>query len=287
MSVGTGLPTAWLAGQFPEVSDIQPLSQGGQKSVFSGVHPVDGDIVLKLMLPNSDLDRTTREIVAVNQIESSRIPKILDTGTLKTPVGSCFWFREQRVVGQDVRHCLANGPLSKTDLLRLALHVSETLMAAENSEIVHRDVKPENIIRDSQGCFWLIDFGLARHLGLESLTATANAFGNFTWGYSPIEQCRNIKQQIDARADLFALGVTLYECNTGINPFRQGARDALEVLQRIEQGNFPRLNPKFSSGVHFGDLIEALTQKNRIHRPYSTHEAYEWILEICKAEGVI
>lgn len=278
--------TDWLADQFPELQHIQPLSQGGQKLVFAAVHPVDGDVVLKLMHPNADVERTTRELVAVATVQSARVPTILDQGTVPTPIGDCFWFREQRIHGQTVRECLAKGPLDTSNLLRLGLHVAETLVAAEAADIVHRDVKPENIIRDNGGEFWLIDFGLARHLGLESLTATANAFGHVTWGYAPLEQCRNIKPEIDARADLFALGVTLYECATGSNPFRTGARDAIEVLRRVEQGNFPRLRLSFSAASEFSDLIAALTQKQRLHRPQTAQEAYEWIKDICDAQQV-
>ena len=284
---GTSQVTAfWLTEKFPDLQNIQPLSRGGQKQVFSAVHEVDGAVVLKLMHPDADIQRTEREIIAVSEVQSSRVPKILEYGTVDTNIGACFWFREQRIHGVTVREQLANGPFDVPTLLRLALHVSETLAAAEDVQIVHRDVKPENIILDGDGNFWLIDFGLARHLGLESLTATANAFGNVTWGYAPLEQCRNIKQAIDARADLFALGVTLYECGTGNNPFRAGARDVLEVLRRIETLNFPRLNLSFLSAASFSDLVAALTQRQRIHRPRSAREAYEWIREICDREGL-
>jgi eukaryotic-like serine/threonine-protein kinase len=95
-----------------------------------------------------------------------------------------------------------------------------------------------------------------------------------------------LKQQIDARADLFALGVTLYECATGANPFRQNARDILEVLQRIENQNLPRLQLQFQSGAEFADLLSALTQRQRVHRLRTAREAYEWIREICDREGV-
>lgn len=280
------IPAAWLAQQFPDLQAIQPLSQGGQKQVFSAMHPHDGDVVLKLMHPTADIERTRRELLAVAQVQSPRVPRILDQGTVQTPIGDCFWFREQRIHGHTVRERLASGPFDSAALLRLALHVSETLVAAEAVSIVHRDVKPENLILDPAGNCWLIDFGLARHLGLESLTATANVFGNVTWGYAPLEQCRNIKQEIDARADLFALGVTLYECATGANPFRVGARDALEVLGRVEIGNLPRLHLSFSSAPAFSDLIAALTQRQRIHRPRNAREAYDWIKDICDREGL-
>ena len=267
MNGNSQVPSGWLAGQFPDLQNIQPLSQGGQKQVFSAVHPHDGDVVLKLMHVTADQERTEREVLAVTQIQSARVPKILDQGTVQAPSGDRFWFREQRIHGQTVRECLATGPFDTAALLRLALHVSEALVAAEAVNIVHRDVKPENIIWDLTGNFWLIDFGLSRHLGLESLTATANVFGHVTWGYAPLEQCRNIKQEIDARADLFALGVTLYECATGTNPFRVGARDALEVLQRVENGILSRSRPLFPSASDFTDLVAALTQRRRIHRP--------------------
>jgi serine/threonine-protein kinase len=286
MSGNAQVTARWLAGQFPDLQNIQPLSQGGQKQVFSALHRHDGDVVLKLMHPTADIERTRRELVAAAQVQSARVPRILDQGTVRTPIGDCFWFREQRIQGLTVREHLATGPFLAPRLLRLALHVSETLVAAQAVNIVHRDVKPENLILDQAENCWLIDFGLARHLGLESLTATANAFGHVTWGYAPLEQCRNIKQEIDARADLFALGVTLYECATGVNPFRVGARDALEVLRRVENGNLPRLHLSFSAAPAFSDLVAALTQRQRIHRPQNAREAYDWIKDICDQEGL-
>ena len=276
----------WIAQQFPDLRNIQHLSRGGQKQVFSALDRCDGNVVLKLMHSNADIDRTKRELLAVARVQNVRVPKILAQGTIQDPSGDRFWFREQRIRGQNVRECLAPGTFDTVSLLRLALHISEVLVAAEAVNIVHRDVKPENIIRDRARNFWLIDFGLARHLGLESLTATADVFGHVTWGYAPLEQCRNIKQQIDARADLFALGMTLYECATGTNPFRAGARDAIEILRRVENGHLPPLHLSFSNASSFADLIAALTQRQRIHRPRNAREAHDWIKDICNREGV-
>ena len=283
---GNSLSSDWLAGQFPDLQNIQPLSQGGQKQVFSAVHSHDGDVVLKLMHVTADQERTEREILAVKQLQCVRVPKILDQGTVQDPNGDRFWFREQRINGQTVRECLATGPFDTAALLRLALHVSEVLVAAEAVNIVHRDVKPENIIRDLNGNFWLIDFGLSRHLGLESLTATVNVFGHVTWGYAPLEQCQNIKQEIDARADLFSLGVTIYECATGTNPFREDARDVLEILKRVQNDTLPRLRLLFPSASDFADLVATFTQRRRIHRPINAKEAHDWIKDICDREEV-
>lgn len=276
----------WLEEQFSDLRSVQPLSRGGQKQVFSALHPRDGDVVLKVMYPTADVERTRRELLAAGNVQSGRVPQILEQGTVQAPIGECLWFRERRIRGRTVRERLATGPFDTPSLLRLALHVCEIVVAAEAVNIVHRDVKPENIICDLTGNYWLIDFGLSRHLGLESLTATANVFGHVTWGYAPLEQCRNIKQEIDSRADLFALGVTLYECATGTNPFRDGARDVLEVLLRVEEGNLQPLRLSFPSASDFSDLVATLTQRQRIHRPRNAREAYEWIKDICDKEGI-
>jgi serine/threonine protein kinase len=276
----------WLRQQFPRLSNLNPLSVGGQKLVFAGVHPIDGEVVLKLIHPRQDHEQTRRELLAVSQVNSERVPPILEVGTISTPVGDCSWFRERKIAGKTVRELLVVGPLSISDLLRLGLHTLEALLDAEQAKIVHRDVKPENIIRDNSGSFWLIDFGIARHLDLDSITATVSAFGKFTVGYAPQEQYRNVKTEIDARCDLFALGVTLYECATGRNPFADGARDAMEQLTRVETMPLPRLSLTFASAQKFADLVAAMTQKRRDHRPSTVREAYDWMKEICDAEGI-
>jgi serine/threonine-protein kinase len=171
-------------------------------------------------------------------------------------------------------------------LLRLGLQILEILVEAEKLRIVHRDIKPDNLIREANGNYWLIDFGLARHLDLTSLTATAAMFGKFTPGYAPPEQFRNQKLEIDVRCDLFGLGVTLYEAATGVNPYTQGVRDYLEVFRRVQGPPLPPLRLGFPSAQSFGDLVSALTQPRRDHRPATAQVAYEWMKTICAAEGI-
>lgn len=195
----------WLATQLPNLTNLQPLAAGGQKQVFSATHAVDGEVVIKLMHPGADPERTERELEAATKVQARRMPRIFEHGQLTGNTGTIVWFREQCIPGQVLSARIKSGVLTYHELLRLALHVSETLVAAELASIVHRDVKPANIIVDIRGEFWLIDFGLARHLNLESLTATAAPGGCGTLGYAPAEQCRNDKADIDARADLFAL----------------------------------------------------------------------------------
>jgi eukaryotic-like serine/threonine-protein kinase len=278
---------AWLKANFPDLTDLRPLGQGGQKVVIAAKHPTDGDIVLKIIHPRTDAETVRREILAVQQVHSPRVPRILDQGEIDTHLGRCVWLREERILGTTVREMLQAGPMSPQRALRLGLHVMEALERAETVQIVHRDVKPDNIMCDDKGNFWLLDFGIARHLELPSLTATASPFGKMTLGYAPPEQCRNVKGDIDSRADLFALGVTLHECATGRNGFLDPPpRDQLEILKRVERFVLPPLNLPIADADNFRELLNAMTQKNRIHRPRNVSEAIAWLREVCSRENI-
>lgn len=278
----------WIEATFSDLAEISPLNHGGQKWVFRAKHPHDGDVVLKVVKPGGDPERIQREIVAAQKVAHPRVPVILAVGSCKSDLGECVWIREQRVSGECLRPILMRGPLIPAEVLRLGLQLLDTLVATAKVDLVHRDVKPENIIRDASGAFWLIDFGLARHLDLDSLTADQAAFGCGTPGYSAPEQMRNLKQEIDERADMFAVAVTLFEAATCSNPFCFGTRNGIERIQRSETVPLPPLRLPLAGGStqSLSDLIAAMAQKRRDQRPRTVHEALEWMREICAAEGV-
>ena len=188
---------AWIASQFPDLTGLTPLAKGGQKVVFAAAHPTEGDVVLKLLLNASGEERLEREVLAGELISCPRVPEIFETASLDTPLGLCIWLREQRVDGTTLRTALRNGPFGKNALLELAGQLLEALEAAESKRIVHRDIKPENVMVDQSGGYWLLDFGLSRHLDLESLTATKHLYGVGTFGYSAPEQMKNRKRTIE------------------------------------------------------------------------------------------
>ena len=283
------IDVSWLSTKFTDLNGLAPLSSGGQKWVFKATHKVDGSVVLKLFKPvgtPAGIELVFREMLAAQTVASHRVPKILEHGEIDTHLGKCFWFREFRIDGHDLSTVLKTGPLDTKDLLRLGLHMLDALSKAESEHIVHRDVKPQNIMMDVTSDFWLLDFGLARHLTLTSITPTADPFGKCTPGYAPPEQFRNVKSEIDSRADLFALGVTLYECATGSNPFHKGARNVLDVLRNVESMPLPPLNLKFASASDFCDLVATMTQKRRDQRVPTIAEALDWIKDICTKESI-
>ena len=132
------------------------------------------------------------------------------------------------------------------------------------------------------GHYWLLDFGIARHLDLTSLTPTL-ASGIGTLGYAPPEQYRNWKSDIDARADLFALGVVAFEAAAGRHPYRDGVRSAAEVIDRIENQPQPALQIQGDTGGRLSGIVSSMMRSRRSQRPNSAADALAWLKTVLAA----
>jgi serine/threonine-protein kinase len=142
---------------------------------------------------------------------------------------------------------------------------------------VHRDIKPENIILAPDGKVFFLDFGIARILGVPSLTKTEAMIGPHSPGYAAPEQFNNLKSDIDSRADLFSIGVVTYECLSGKNPFSEGARNHLEVLQRTETITPISFRIQGDSQHQFMGLLSSLMGKYPSRRPNNATQALHWL----------
>lgn len=274
----------WLQSQFPDLKELKPLSSGGQKWVLSCQDPHHGDCVLKLIKPGAE-DRLDREIEAVTRIASEYIPKIYRVSKVDSQFGELIYFLEQRIDGITLRQRLYRGPLTKEELIKLARNLLMAARIAESVKVVHRDIKPDNIMLDRNNNAWLLDFGIARILDLSSKTRTDAVSGPHTPGYGAPEQFKYSKKDIDGRTDLFAIGIVLYESSTGKNPFIFGARDRLEVLRRVERMPLPNFNLTWDTKNEFSGFVSSLSQKQPYQRPSSCDEALEWFLDISKDLG--
>jgi serine/threonine protein kinase len=274
----------WLESCFPQLSELHPLKEGGQKWVYMCQHPEHGACALKLMKPGREryLDR---ELEAISRLSSDNVPEVYEIGEIDSPVGQCVWILEQYVHGTDLAEILQQGPLLHEQLLTLAVDLVATAADAESVKVVHRDIKPANIKIDGAGKAWLLDFGIARILDLKSKTSTAASFGPHTAGYGAPEQFRYRKREIGGRSDLFAIGVVLYECATGNNPFLEGTRDNEETLRRVEQQLLPRLRLEWDVNGEFADFVSALTQKYPYQRPPDCMDALAWLRGIVQRLG--
>jgi len=158
------------------------------------------------------------------------------------------------VRGATLRIELDRGPLATTTLLDTALELAEILSAAHAQGVIHRDLKPENIIRCADGKIKILDFGLARfesrpgpgEPSSKKLTVEGTFMG--TPAYASPEQLRGM--DVDARTDIFSLGVMLYELASGVHPF--GGSDSISTIARIlerEPEDLTRLNPLSPPGL--------------------------------------
>ena len=119
------------------------------------------------------------------------------------------------IEGRDLQSLLADGPTEPARAVWIIDQVASALHAAHRIGLVHRDVKPSNILVTEDDFAYLIDFGIARTVGETALTSTGSVIG--TWAYMAPERLAN--GQTDARADIYALTCVLHECLTGTRPF--------------------------------------------------------------------
>jgi serine/threonine protein kinase len=236
-------------------------------------------VVLKVFHQTADPERALRELSAVDGLDGHRVPKVLDSGMATSGVGDHTWFVEQFVEGSTLGAVLAVGIPDPRSVTRWADQTLATLVVAESIGVVHRDIKPANVIIDPAGDAWLIDFGIARHLGLLSVTSTSALMGPHSAGYAPPEQFGNSKHEVDTRADLFALGVTLYECLEGLNPYLVGASSRDEVLNRVASTDLPQVGLRDGVSPQLADLVQAMTRRALSQRPRSAADALEWLRE--------
>lgn len=260
-----------------EFEKIELMARGGQKIVFDGVHNSYGETVIKLYFQLND-PRSLREIQIERDLNLSMVPKIYETGTIEYEGTETLYIIEQKVKGTELRKVLESGKrFSLEEAVTFLEQGLEFIACIENKGIVHRDIKPENIIRADDGRIFLLDFGIARILGADSLTRTGAMMGPHTPGYAAPEQFNNLKKEIDSRADIFSLGVVTYECITGKNPFREGSINALEVLQKTETITPVQYSIKGDTQSQFMALLGAMMGKYPSRRPRTAKQAIDWL----------
>jgi serine/threonine-protein kinase len=186
-------------------------------------------------------ERFVREINVAARLQHPNILPVFDSGTAKPPGSAVesLWFTMPYISGESLRQRLVREPqLPLRDALRISLEVADALGYAHAQGLVHRDVKPENILLSGDHCF-LADFGVARALeeaGGERLTETGITFG--TPLYMSPEQA-SADRGLDGRSDIYSLGCVLYEMLAGDPPFT--GRTAQAIIARRMSEPVPRL----------------------------------------------
>ena len=231
---------------------IQMLGHGGMGAVYKARDcELDRVVALKVIRPELAMNpeilaRFKQELILARQITHRNVIRIFDLGEAN---GTKFITMEF-IEGQDLKSLVTEkGKLSSDETVRIIEQVCLALEAAHYEGVVHRDLKPQNIMIDKQGKAAVMDFGIARSVESGSATQTGMLMG--TPDYMSPEQV--VGDRVDARSDLFTLGVILYELLIGAVPYRAETVQAA-MFKRTRERPRPPLEvdatvPRFLSDV--------------------------------------
>ena len=209
-----------IAGKFPQFEILSCLGRGGMGVVYKARQKsLNRLVAIKILAPGREHDarfaeRFAREAELLAKLSHPHIVTIHDFGE----TGGLFYIVMEFVDGVNLRDLLREGKIEPRQALAIVPPVCEALQYAHDHGVVHRDIKPENLLLDREGRVKIADFGIAALVGGDGAGGTGERAG--TPPYMAPEQ-GGAKPAADHRADIYALGVVLYEMLTGERPGRE------------------------------------------------------------------
>jgi tetratricopeptide (TPR) repeat protein/predicted Ser/Thr protein kinase len=204
---------------------LSRIGQGGMGEVYLADDPSLGrKVALKFLAPGQASDESARrrllhEAYAAARLDHPFVCKVYEVGD----AGDRPFIAMEYVEGETLRDRLLGGAIPIKDAIRIASEIAEALDSAHKRGIIHRDLKPSNVMLAADGHVKVMDFGVAKHLsgvGVGTMiTLTGEIVG--TMNYMSPEQINGAP--VDARSDIFAFGLLLYEMVTGAHPFQRSS----------------------------------------------------------------
>lgn len=255
--------------EIPGYEIIDRLGKGSMGLVFKGRQiSVNRVVAIKILLDSlaknkEFIQRFEREAQIAAKLSHNNIVNAIDAGE----ANGRYFFVMEYVEGPTIKDFLDKHKVfEEKEAVRIAMAVAEALKHANQRGLIHRDVKPENVILTNDGGVKLADLGLARLTNDETWGLAEAGMAIGTPYYISPEQVRG-QTDIDIRADLYSLGATLYHMVTGKVPYSGDTPDEVmrkHVDPRVELVPPDHLNTKLSSGL--GMVIETMLAKNRENR---------------------
>src|SRR5215471_3287164 len=259
---------------------VGPLGAGGMGEVYRAHDDRLGrDVALKI-LPGTTardpaaLERFTREARAVAALNHPHIVTIHST----EEADGIRFITMELIEGRTLDRVIPAGGVSLAQFFAIATAMADALAAAHQKEILHRDLKPGNVMLTDSGRVKVLDFGLARApatvasaAGDDATRAALTGEGTIlgTAAYMSPEQIEG--KPLDGRSDLFALGVVLYELLTGVRPFRGDSSPAvMAAVMKDRPTNIADVRPDVPIGL--SRLVDRCLEKNPRDRPQSAQE---------------
>jgi len=265
---------------------IRELGQGGMSVVYLAIDErLKREVAVKVLHPHlatrvDSRRRFLQEATAIARLEHPHILKIYDYAS---PEEERSYIVSQRIKGGTLKQWMEELPPLPCELVALlALPIFEALAHAHEHNIIHRDVKPENImIQEEDGAPILMDFGIAHLIDAETLTATGAVIG------SPAHMAPEVVngEPLTASADLFSMGTVLYWMCCGALPFV--APNPAALFRRILEARFdPLLERRPETFAPLARLIERCMQRSPQERPKSAAEVAEELYRILEELGL-
>src|SRR6266516_5166033 len=211
----------------------EKIGSGGMSTVYRARDmTLERDVAVKLMhreiAADSDhLERFRREARAVAQLSHPYIVSVIDAGEDEGRPYIVFEYVEGETLKDRIRRL---GRLPVPEAVAYAIEIARALGAAHERQIVHRDVKPQNVLIDEEGTAKVTDFGIARSLTEEGLTADGRVLG--TTDYVSPEQA--LGRDVTGQSDLYSLGIVLFEMLTGDVPFK-GENQVAVAMKHVRE----------------------------------------------------
>jgi tRNA A-37 threonylcarbamoyl transferase component Bud32 len=229
------------------------IGRGGMSTVYRAFDTVlERPVAIKLMhreiaADSDQLERFRREARSVAQLNHPNVVTVIDAGEESSMDGSTPYIVLEYVDGETLKEVIRReAPLEIAQAIAYAIEIARALGAAHDRQIVHRDVKPQNILISEEGGAKITDFGIARSLTEEGLTVAGRVLG--TTDYVSPEQA--LGQPVTGQSDLYSLGVVLYEMLTGEVPFRGETPVAVAMKHvREELPDVQLLRPRVSAAT--------------------------------------
>jgi eukaryotic-like serine/threonine-protein kinase len=242
----------------------EKIGSGGMSSVYRAFDPMlERWVAIKLMhrdISNDpdQLERFRREARAVAQLNHPHVVTVIDAGEDDGAPYIVFEYVEGETLKDRIRRL---GRLPVSEAVAYAIEIGRALESAHANRLVHRDVKPQNVLIDGDGRAKVTDFGIARSLEAQGLTATGRVLG--TTDYVSPEQA--LGHEVTGQSDIYSLGIVLYEMLTGETPFKADTQVAVAMKHvREPLPDVQRRRPEISAAL--ASVVERATAKETQNR---------------------
>ena len=240
LTVGAGAATRVKIERIGKYKIESLLGRGGMGEVYKALHPELGThVAIKLIAAHAQspddtnlTQRFRREAQIAARIQHPGVVRVHDVGT----DGDKLFMVMEYVEGRSLQNVIASGKLKPRVSARIVHRIAQALQAAHEMGVIHRDIKPGNVLVTARGEPRILDFGISRWTaGDERLTQSGDMVG--TPLYMSPEQVAGAPEDVDARTDVFSLGVVFYEMLTGKSPFAAG--NVYQVIKNVETHDPP------------------------------------------------